>query len=131
MSVPSATTTSAAEPSMLPASVIESKSISTSVIVAGINRELAPPGAKALSDRPSLTPPAISINSATVVPIGISNTSGRSMCPETPMNLRPEWPRTPCPFHQSAPRLRIAGTIAKVSTLLISVGFDHRPFCPG
>ncbi len=78
MSVPSAITTRAAAPSMQPAFAIVSKSISTSAFSAGRKLELAPPGANAFSGRPSMTPPASLINSATVVPSGISKTPGFS-----------------------------------------------------
>jgi hypothetical protein len=78
MSVPSAMTTRAAAPSMLPALAIVSKSISVSAASAGKKLELAPPGAKALRALPSFTPPARSISSATVIPKRISKTPGFS-----------------------------------------------------
>ena len=72
MGVSSATTTSAPEPNMLPASSRVAKSIGTSARSAGRKLEEAPPGANAFRARPPLTPPASSISSRTVVPMAIS-----------------------------------------------------------
>ena len=49
----------------------------------------APPGWNASSSRPSLTPPASSISSRAVVPIGTQYTSGFSTWPETAKNFSP------------------------------------------
>ena len=76
---------------------------------------------------PSRTPPASAITSTTSVPAGTQNTPGCSTCPETEKNFNPPPPLTPCSFHHPAPRSRMTGTAAKVSTLFINVG---RPCSP-
>src|SRR5258707_1842730 len=65
------------------------------------------------------------------VPIGTSKIPGRATWPLTPTNFRPREPPAPCVTNQSIPRASICGTLMKVSTLLMTVGFCHRPICPG
>ncbi len=126
-SVPSAMTTSAPEPSIDPAAASVLKSSGTSSWPGPRKFEDAPPGWIAPTARPPLTPPASSSRSAAVLPIGTQYTPGRSTCPETAKNFRPVPPSAPCRFHQSAPRCRMTGTCANVSTEFISVGWPHRP----
>ena len=66
----------------------------------------APPGwnAEQLAAR-RCTPPASSISSRAVVPIGTQYTSGFSTCPDTAKNFSPVPPLTPWAFHHSAPRV--------------------------
>ena len=61
------------------------------------------------------------------MPAGTQNTPGCSTCPETEKNFSPAPPLTPWSFHHCAPRSRMTGTDANVSTLFISVG---RPCSP-
>src|SRR5580704_8850473 len=63
--------------------------------------------------------------------IGTSYTPGRTTCPLTPTNFNPRDPPTPAFLYHSTPRTKICGTIANVSTLLITVGFCHKPATPG
>ena len=125
--MPSASTTIAPVPSAEPASATASN-------VSGTSRQSgprkfvdAPPGCTPPTAAPSRTPPASSITSPTVVPAGTQNTPGASTWPETEKNFSPLPPLTPCAFHQSAPRSRMIGTAANVSTLFISVGMPCRP----
>jgi hypothetical protein len=71
MSVPSATTSTAPDPSMLPASSMGPKSRGVSAAAAGRKGALAPPGENAFMAAPSRMPPPYSSTSArTVVPMG-------------------------------------------------------------
>jgi hypothetical protein len=56
----------------------------------------APPGCTAPTAAPSSTPPAVSINSRTVVPIGTQYTPGFCTCPETAKNFQPTDSPMPC-----------------------------------
>jgi hypothetical protein len=67
------------------------------------------------------------MSARTVVPIGTQYTPGFSTCPETAKNFQPTESPMPCEPHHRAPRCRITGTSANVSTELISVG---RPCSP-
>ena len=65
------------------------------------------------------------------MPAGTQNTPGCSTWPETEKNFSPAPPLTPWSFHHCAPRSRMIGTEANVSTLFISVGRPCRPYPPG
>ena len=69
-SVPSASTTSAPDPSIVPFSAAAPKSSGMSSLSGPMKFDDAPPGCTAPTSRPPLTPPASSISSRTVVPIG-------------------------------------------------------------
>ncbi len=69
-SVPSASTTRAPEPSMVPASASVPKSSARSSRSGPMKLEDAPPGCTAPTCAPPSTPPARSIRARTVVPIG-------------------------------------------------------------
>ena len=68
--MPSATTVTAPEPSIEPASASGWKSSGTSRLSGPRKFDEAPPGWKDSSSAPPLTPPARSISSRVVVPIG-------------------------------------------------------------
>ena len=72
-------TITAPVPNMLPAAFIASKSSGVSALFAGRKLELAPPGKNACNWCLAFIPPASSINSRTVVPMGISKTFGFAM----------------------------------------------------
>src|SRR5271156_5202055 len=128
----SAHTTRAPEPSIEPASANDLKSNRTSAMDAGKYPEDGPDGANPFSVFPSaMPPPYLKISSDTGVPIGTSYTPGCTTSPLTPMNFSPAVPFRPCDLYQSTPRKRMGGTLAKVSTLLITVGLFHRPCCTG
>src|SRR5271168_975298 len=128
----SAHTTSAPEPSIEPASASDLKSSRTSAMDAGKYPEDGPEGANPFSFFPSaMPPPYLKISSDTGVPIGTSYTPGCTTSPLTPINFSPAVPFRPCDLYQSTPRKRMGGTLAKVSTLLITVGLFHRPCCTG
>ena len=126
-SVPAAITITAPEPSIEPASWSGFQSSGTSSCPGPRKFDEAPPGWMAPTSRPSVTPPASSIRSRAVEPARTQYTSGRSTWPETAKNFSPVAPLTPCSFHHSAPRSRMIGTSANVSTEFISVGLPHRP----
>src|SRR5271156_1753263 len=128
----SAQTTSAPEPSIEPASASDLKSSRTSAMDAGKYPEDGPEGANPFSFfPPAIPPPYLKISSDTGVPIGTSYTPGCTTSPLTPINFSPAVPFRPCDLYQSTPRKRMGGTLAKVSTLLITVGLFHRPCCTG
>ena len=111
----------------MPFSAAAPKSSGMSSLSGPMKFDDAPPGCTAPTFRPPLTPPASSITSRTVVPIGTQYTSGRSTCPDTAKNFHPTESPAPWSAHHCAPRCTITGTSARVSTELISVG---RPCSP-
>ncbi len=128
----SAHTTIAPEPTMDPASATTLKSSGRSSMLAGKYPEEGPEGANPSSARPSGTPPACwKMRSRYEMPIGTSNTPGRTTSPLMPTNFRPMEPLMPCDLYQSTPRARMAAAKVKVSTLLITVGMFHKPLVPG
>jgi len=90
-----------------------------------------PPGMQALRLRPPRTPPHSSSSRANGVPSGNSCTPGRSTCPETEKILVPPLFGLPSSRYLSAPLRMIQGTAAKVSVLLIVVGFPYSPKLAG
>ena len=54
-----------------------------------------------------------------------------TMSPDTAKNFRPTLSLTPWSFHHCAPRCRMTGIAANVSTEFISVGLPHRPVHAG
>ena len=125
--VPSATTVSAPEPSIEPASWSGFQSSGTSRCSGPRKFDDAPPGWNAPTSRPSMTPPASSMRSRVVAPALTQYTAGCCTWPDTAKNFRPLAPLMPCSFHQSAPRSRMIGTSAKVSTEFIRVGLPQSP----
>src|SRR5690554_4437878 len=91
------------------------------------------PGSQALRVWPSRMPPARSRISWPLVPIGNSQSPGRSTSPEAPYNLVPLSVLRPpdSPRYQSAPCCMTAGTLHRVSTLLTTVGLPQAPDWPG
>src|SRR3989339_513462 len=91
-----------------------------------------PPGITHLIFLLPITPPATSlINSVRRVPEGSSYTPGLLTCPLIPNNIVPGCLGAPILENHSQPFLIIAGMLVIVSTLLIVVGFPHKPFCAG
>src|SRR3989442_8226319 len=87
-----------------------------------------PEGATPLSRLRPRTPPAWpKITLDIGVPMGTSYTPGCAPWRLTPTNFSPFEPFCPCALNHSTPRARICGTLAKVSTLLMTVGFCHSP----
>ena len=83
-----------------------------------------PDAANALSRCLARRPPARSISSRSVIPLGTSKTPGRFTSPLREKNRAPLAPLTPRSRYQAPPWSRIDGTQAKVSTLLTSVGLS-------
>ena len=74
---------------------------------------------------------ADSRRSRTGVPIGTSMSPVIAILPASGEDLRPlDFSRADAE-NQSPPRVMMGGMLAKVSTLLISVGLPHRPFSGG
>jgi len=66
-----------------------------------------------------------------VIPMGTSTRPVRSARPATANTLVPLLLSVPQAAYLSAPFRMIQGTLAKVSTLLMLVGFPHNPFTAG
>ena len=90
-----------------------------------------PPGITAFSFRPSFKPPASSSNLEKGVPIGTSKFAGFLTFPVTEKHLVPPEFSTPRSANHCPPLERISGTEAKVSVLLIVVGFPNKPTLAG
>ena len=88
-----------------------------------------PPICTALNFSPFFTPPPMSkMISRRVVPMGTSIRPVFSMEPVREKVLVPGLPAVPMERYHSAPSRTMRGTLAKVSTLLRTVGFSHKPF---
>ena len=95
-------------------------------MAAGRKPDEAPPGEKALSALPAAGPPPNrSRISRTGRPMVTWYTPGRATWPDSPTILGFS------ARHQEAPRARMAGTQARVSTLLTRVGCPSSPAVPG
>src|SRR5690242_14130184 len=90
-----------------------------------------PPGITALSLRPSRMPPAISSSAGNGVPSLISKFPGRATSPDTEKIFVPPLLGRPRFKNHSPPLRMIHGTAAKVSVLLIVVGFPYTPKLAG
>src|SRR5208283_2848524 len=91
-----------------------------------------PPVWTALMRPPSGAPPPIlSTIFRKGVPIGTSIRPVLLILPANAKTLVPLLFSVPIPANQSAPLRMIGGTLAKVSTLLMSVGEDHKPLSAG
>src|SRR5919204_2932181 len=122
---------SAAVPSSDPALATSSKSSGTSRCSAVRNGVDEPPGVKNFSVRPFGIPPARSSSSRRVVPSGTSYCPGRTTCPDSEKIFGPGDFGVPIDRHQSAPPSTMYGTLAIVSTLLITVGQEYSPSTAG
>src|SRR3954468_16409202 len=68
-------------------------------------------------------PPAAAMTSAKAVPMSTSTTQGTATSPTTVQMSMPGDSAVPIERNQSAPRARMNGTLASVSTLLTAVGW--------
>lgn len=65
------------------------------------------------------------------VPISTSTSPGKRTCPRIVYTLVPGQVGVPKERNQAAPRRRMSGTLARVSTLFTTVGFPQRPWVTG
>src|SRR5665647_3791891 len=99
---------------------------------AGMQPPDGPPVWTALNGRPSTIPPPMSYTiSRRVIPIGTSTRPVLTMRPARAKTLVPLLLPRPIAAYHSGPLRRIVGTLANVSTLLMSVGQSHRPWTAG
>ena len=82
----------------------------------------APPGVQNFTGLSRLMPPAISISSRSVVPIGASYWPGFLIRPDSEKIDVPGEPAGPSSLYQSEPPNTMYGTLARVPTLLTTVG---------
>src|SRR6516225_2799478 len=91
-----------------------------------------PPVCTALILAPSgEPPPSSSTISLIVIPMGTSMSPLLRILPVSEKTLVPLLFSVPSPAYHSGPPLRIGTTLAKVSTLLIKVGYPQRPLSAG
>jgi hypothetical protein len=91
-----------------------------------------PPVWTALNVPPSTIPPPMSNTiSRSVVPIGTSTMPVFATRPASAKTLVPALPAVPIEANHAPPLRMIGATLAKVSTLLISVGLPHSPATAG
>src|SRR6185437_17164124 len=108
----------------------ESKSISTSSqIDFGSNGTEAPPGmiASRLSHPPRTPPACFSMSSLSGMPMDSSTLQGLFTLPEMQNTFVPVLFGRPMPANHDAPRRRMVGATAMLSTLLTVVGQPYRP----
>jgi hypothetical protein len=125
ISVDLSMTITAAVPRPEPSAFKPSKSIGQSMIsCAGTKGTDDPPGitASRLSQPPRIPPPWRSISSRKLMPIDSSTTQGVFTWPDSWNSLVPSFFGLPMPANHSAPRRRMVGTTARLSTLLTVVG---------
>ena len=128
MQVFSSITTSPPDPIIAPAFLRESKSSGKSRSAFVKHPPEGPPICTALNSVPPLIPPPISkITSLKVVPIGTSINPVFSMFPVIAKAFVPGLFSVPIVLYHSAPLAIIGGTLAKVSTLLSTVGLPKSP----
>ena len=127
-------TITAAVPRPLWASFKESKSINTSShTFLGMSGTEDPPGmtAKRLSQPPRTPPQCFSMRSRKGIDISSSTVHGLLTCPEMQNNFVPALFFRPKEANQSAPRRKIVGATATVSTFVTVVGHPYRPTLAG
>src|SRR4029079_2765811 len=92
-----------------------------------------PPGitARRLSQPPRTPPPQCSISSRSSIPISSSTVHGVFTWPERQNSLVPVLFGRPSEANHVAPRRKMSGTTAMVSTLLTVVGAPERPTLAG
>ena len=91
-----------------------------------------PPICTALYDRPPGMPPPMSKTiSRSGVPIATSTRPVRATLPESANTFVPLLDAVPIDENHAAPRSTMAGTLASVSTLLMTVGLPKRPRTAG
>ena len=121
-------TTRPPEPIIAPAAVSESKSRGRSRSFAVRQPPEGPPICTALKSAPPRMPPPTSKTiSRSVVPIGTSISPVFSIFPVSAKAFVPGLFSGPSSLYHATPLLMISGTLAKVSTLLSTVGLSKRP----
>ena len=114
-------------PSPVPIASMPSYDTGTSTCAA-VTTGFATPESAALKERPGrVPPPSSTITASSGVPSVTSATPARSTSPTTVQIALPGDCVVPSERNQSTPRSRIGTTLARVSTLLTSVGFDPAP----
>ena len=128
MQVSSSMTTRPPEPTIAPTFLSESKSSGISRCSSVRQPPAGPPICTALNFLPLRMPPPISkMILRSVVPIGTSTRPVLTTLPVSAKVFVPGDFSVPKLLYQSAPFITMPGTLAKVSTLLRTVGFAHRP----
>src|SRR5450759_4848016 len=91
-----------------------------------------PPSCTALNSRPgNMPPPTVKITCRDVEPIGTSTRPPLATLPVSEKIFVPRDLSMPMAKNSSAPCVRIQGTLAYVSTLLMLVGLPQRPETAG
>src|SRR5512136_1246212 len=128
----SSNTTRPPEPMIDPASFRVSYSIGRANNRAGRQPPDGPPVCTALIERPSIPPPPMpSIRSRNFKPNGTSTRPVLAIWPTSENTTVPALHGVPSAAYHVAPRAMMTGTVAQVFTLLMIVGWPHRPLSAG